>query len=505
MLRRLGDRGEGSLSYIGVILLIAAVAGAVTVVAIPEQVTASIRSAVCMVTRDNDCEDGRPGATPSGGTPSGGPSSAPATPQVSGSPVGETPEERELREARAAAGKADQDAQSLENEWANFDLLKEIGALGLDFIAGDIINCVKKPNFGDCAWALIGLVPWGKIGKLLKAIPKVIKLVDRFLDLKRRLDKARAARKAAKSRLDDAIEACRKKQPQPNSFPPGTPVLMADGSRRPIEKVRVGDRVHAADPETGRAGVRTVTDRIVGEGRKRLVDLTVDLDGRLGGPTATLTATSGHPFWVAGTDDWIDGGRLVFGDTLVTPGGGTVMVLKSRRYERAQKVYNLTVDDLETYYVAAGSLNLLVHNCRDLDKHEEPQPPPRPADPLRQGHTLKDHVNATDDELLRHAQAPNNPSNRASRWANRQKAEEVIDHALDDPANQQKIQNWLAKVGKGQAKDTFELRGRFGDGSLGDVMLSDGTKKAAGNGYRIVLKRAKGHKPGWYVYTAYPE
>lgn len=37
---------------------------------------------------------------------------------------------------------------------------------------------------------------------------------------------------------------------EPNSFVPGTGVLMADGTTKPIKDVRVGDQVLSADPET---------------------------------------------------------------------------------------------------------------------------------------------------------------------------------------------------------------------------------------------------------------
>ncbi|WP_281176597.1 Hint domain-containing protein, partial [Spirillospora albida] len=314
----MGDRGEGSLSYLTVILLVAAVTAVVSVVAVGDEISAGIRSGVCAVSQDEDCrEPGEgPGGSPSPGVSGTSPAAVPAG--------GETPEEREYREAKAAADKADQDARDVENEWNNFDLLKEIAKLGLDFIAGDIIKCIDNPNFMDCLWAIVGIVPWGKIGKLIKSIPKIAKLIDRFLDLKRRLDKARKSRKDAKDRLDRALEACTGKK-DPNSFAPGTPVLMGDGTRRPIERVRVGDTVWATDPETGRSGPRRVTHLIVGTDRKPMVDLTVDPDGQVGGPTARITATANHPFWAPGAGEWIGAGRLVFGDDLATPDGGRAM------------------------------------------------------------------------------------------------------------------------------------------------------------------------------------
>ncbi|MEO3822512.1 polymorphic toxin-type HINT domain-containing protein [Actinomadura sp. B10D3] len=506
MLRRLGDRGEGSLSYLTVILLVASVTAVVSVVTVGDKVAAGIRSGVCRVSQDKDC--GKPGGDPQAGgssSPSPGATSPGAVPAGS-----ETPEEREYREALAALNKANSDAKGVEDEWNNFDLLKEIAKLGLDFIAGDIINCVKNPNFLDCLWAIVGLVPWGKIGKVIKSIPKIAKLIDRFLDLKRRLDKFRKARKDAKDRLDKAVEACKKKK-DPNSFTAGTPVLMADGTRKPIEQVRVGDTVWATDPATARSGPRTVTARITGTGTKHLVDLTIDPDATLGGPTTTITATVGHPFWVDGVDDWIHAGELVFGDTLTTSAGGHAMVVDGRRYKRTETVYNLTVDDLHTYYVNAGSQELLVHNCGDLDKHEEP-PPGTPRGPHQLGHTIKDHVDLTDDQLRARAADPRNTKGVAGRWTDKATAQRAVDDALAnlDAPTQQRIQKWFQDLGKQKpgAKDTLELGPfTYGNGPLGKV-AKKGQQNLddASNRFTIVLKRAQSpkHKPGYYVYTAYP-
>jgi hypothetical protein len=51
------------------------------------------------------------------------------------------------------------------------------------------------------------------------------------------------------------------------------------------------------------------------------------------------------------------------------------------------------------------------------------------------------------------------------------------------------------------------LRGAFGArNSLGFVAHPDGrTITQAGNRYVIILKRAPGHRFGYYVHTAYPE
>ncbi|WP_261570966.1 HNH/ENDO VII family nuclease [Frankia gtarii] len=151
-----------------------------------------------------------------------------------------------------------------------------------------------------------------------------------------------------------ALESC-----TPNSFDGDTAVLMADGTRKRIRDVRVGDRVLATDPVTGRTEARTVTALIVGQGLKHLVAVSVDT----GRGSATLTATDHHPFWDDVDHAWVDADDLTSADTLRTPTGSHIRVTATREYDRAQTVYNLTVDTLHTYYVLAGQAPVLVHNA----------------------------------------------------------------------------------------------------------------------------------------------
>ena len=136
----------------------------------------------------------------------------------------------------------------------------------------------------------------------------------------------------------------------------GTEALMADGSTKPIEDVEVGDWVWAADPETGEQGARQVTDLITGEGDKQLVDIVIDGD--------TVTATHGHPFWVNDQGQWIDAEDLQSGDLLLLADGSTIAVDRVTERNAVQKVHNLTVDGIHTYFVVAGDDEVLVHNCR---------------------------------------------------------------------------------------------------------------------------------------------
>lgn len=140
-----------------------------------------------------------------------------------------------------------------------------------------------------------------------------------------------------------------------NSFVPATLVLMADGTTKPIADVHVGDMVMAADPETGERGPRGVTDTIVGDGVKELVDIEIDGD--------VVTATDGHPFWVDDEGRWVDAEDLEAGDVLLLADGDTVTIDAVRERTEVRRVHNLTVDGIHTYYVVAGDDPVLVHNC----------------------------------------------------------------------------------------------------------------------------------------------
>ncbi len=167
-----------------------------------------------------------------------------------------------------------------------------------------------------------------------------------------------------------------------NSFTGETRVLMADGSRKPISEVRIGDKVVATDPTTGRTAVRAVTALIVGSGQKNLVEITVDTDGDKGDETGTLTATDGHPFWVASEGRWLDAKDLRPGYVFETADHRSASVVAVREWTQQQQVYNLTVDEIHTYYVLAGTTPVLVHNC-------SAEPGPAPA-----GSTLDDYRQA---------------------------------------------------------------------------------------------------------------
>lgn len=146
-------------------------------------------------------------------------------------------------------------------------------------------------------------------------------------------------------------------------FLAGTEVRMGDGSDKDIEDVQVGDEVLATDPETGVTGKRRVTHLIVTEHDKYFNELTIATDDGL----EKLTATHEHPFWSPSEHRWVGAGELKPGMTLLTDDGDTVIVTGNRPFAKHAKTYNLTVDDLHTYYVLAGETPVLVHNSGPCD------------------------------------------------------------------------------------------------------------------------------------------
>lgn len=174
----------------------------------------------------------------------------------------------------------------------------------------------------------------------------------------------RAASSGGREAVETAGASCMRAL-APNSFAPSTAVLMADGTTKKIEDVKIGDLVLATDPTTGRTEKRKVTALIVGVGDKPMVEITVDTDGDRGDETAAITTTAGHPFWVPHLGKWMEAKDLGSGATLKTGVGTVVQIAAVKKWSaQHQAVFNLTVDGLHTYYVMAGDAPVLTHNCK---------------------------------------------------------------------------------------------------------------------------------------------
>ncbi|MEV3855588.1 polymorphic toxin-type HINT domain-containing protein [Streptomyces sp. NPDC050095] len=200
------------------------------------------------------------------------------------------------------------------------------------------IRCVT--GHGDCTEAIITdlltVASWG-IGKVAASA--------RFLSM---AEKA-APQSAAALRSLGLI--C--------SFRADTKVLLKDGKTKPISKIKPGDQVEAGNPRTGRhQGVRKVTSQLVHRDSD-LVDLTVR---SARGKATSLHTTAGHPFWDETAHAWIPAAQLTSGHQLVTATDRHISVVDVTVRDGSADMYNLTVEQLHTYYVLAGVTPVLVHN-----------------------------------------------------------------------------------------------------------------------------------------------
>ncbi|MCX5078984.1 polymorphic toxin-type HINT domain-containing protein [Streptomyces sp. NBC_00424] len=243
------------------------------------------------------------------------------------------------------------------------DLLGGIPFFGEIFDIGNCINyAVEGLAFGDsskytdAAWSCGAAIPflgWGAY--LVKGKKWYSKAESLWGSLK-----------GFKKKIDDVVKCMAK-----DSFPAGTLVLMADGSKLPIERVKVGDLVKAADPVTGVTGSRRVLDTIYTPDDRDFTTISL----QKGSGAGQLTATDHHPFWNKATGGWTDAGQLAVGDTLQSADGDSVKIAGVARWKKIQPAYNLTVAELHTYHVLAGEISVLVHNCnrwssqKNLDEH----------------------------------------------------------------------------------------------------------------------------------------
>ncbi|MFD5415769.1 polymorphic toxin-type HINT domain-containing protein, partial [Streptomyces nojiriensis] len=245
----------------------------------------------------------------------------------------------------------------LKSEMVHFgaDLLGGIPFFGEIFDIGNCINyAVEGLAFGDsskytdAAWSCGAAIPFLGWGAYLVKGKKWYSKAESLWD----------GLKGFGKKIEAAISCAAKK----HSFPAGTPVLMGDGATRPIEQIEIGDTVLATDPASGTTGPRRVEATIYTPDDREFTSITLrPQDGR-----GSLTATDHHPFWSETRKRWTDAADLNTGETLRNPGGTTVEIEKVTRWKDLKPAYNLTVNDLHTYYVLAGTTPVLVHNSGGL-------------------------------------------------------------------------------------------------------------------------------------------
>ncbi|MFC4065483.1 polymorphic toxin-type HINT domain-containing protein [Actinoplanes subglobosus] len=308
-----------------------------------------------------------------------------------------------------------------------------------------------------------------------------------------------SAEVASQKRLDMLMrqlrEAMERSCVRENSFDADTLVLMGDGTAKPISDVQVHDFVLATDPVTGRTGSREVTDLHLNQDSD-LADIQVrGPDGLID----TVNTTQEHPFWSVGDRSWTHAENLDAGDRLSVAGSGEATVVHTRSFTGQQPMYNLSVDDLNSYYVFVGVNAVLVHNdppgpdlC-DLEAMEQALSH-LPWEP----HTLKKHVNVSPSRATELAQGSDGGTNGV--WANKATAQTVVNTHL----RRKGIMDQIKKMPFGENR-TF--KGKINNQELGWVAKSDGTFiREKVYCYSVVIRKDKSikAKEKWYVFTSYP-
>ncbi|MGA8114788.1 MAG: RHS repeat-associated core domain-containing protein [Actinocatenispora sp.] len=277
-------------------------------------------------------------------------------------------------------------------------ILDLVGYVPVIGTVADAANAVWYATEGDwanagvsAAGAALGLVPAGKIvkigGKLVVKI--VIKgatkaaapALERAIAKKAAAtavrdladgaaqgatkDTGRGVKAAADAGAEDAGGAAEKVAAGcPHSFPTGTRVQLADGTSKPIDQIKIGDKIRNAKPDATKQETHRVDGVIVTTTDRDLVDITLATPD---GPR-TLTTTRHHRIWDVTTHHWTEAAHLRPGRTLQTSTAQPARIAAIRAYSDNRITYDLTINGLHTYYVKAGVATVLVHNCGGIGK-----------------------------------------------------------------------------------------------------------------------------------------
>jgi prepilin-type N-terminal cleavage/methylation domain-containing protein len=131
-----------------------------------------------------------------------------------------------------------------------------------------------------------------------------------------------------------------------------TPILMSDGSFKPIQDVKVGDKIIAFDEETG----EFKEDKVVKFFQHKADEYLIVND--------KLKVTKNHPVYSDG--NWVEIGSLKEGDNLLSSKGEPERIASIKEIKETVLVYNLEVNPYHTF-IAGG---IVAHN-----KTREEQPP----------------------------------------------------------------------------------------------------------------------------------
>jgi hypothetical protein len=141
---------------------------------------------------------------------------------------------------------------------------------------------------------------------------------------------------------------------QLNSFPAGT-LIHTEKGLKPIEEIKIGEKVLSMDENTETTSYQLVTDLTQSDRPYRLIEIALD-SGK------SIEATDEHPFYIKGKG-WNPASTLKVGQVLELHNGTTVVVEEVDTSVRRETVYNFTVANTHNYFV--GRDGVLVHNNTD--------------------------------------------------------------------------------------------------------------------------------------------
>ncbi|WP_202998796.1 polymorphic toxin-type HINT domain-containing protein, partial [Frankia nepalensis] len=173
------------------------------------------------------------------------------------------------------------------------------GVVGTVCGSAQAVGYALNGQWAEAALAGAGMLPGAAVvaggAKALKTFKQAEAVVTRYGD-----------------DVADAATTCAVGGGGRKSFAANTPVLLADGTTKPIDQIEVGDQVLATDPETGQQAAKTVSHVWVHD--DTLTDLLL-ADGTV------LTTTEDHPFWSATDHRFERADELTNGEKLLRPDG----------------------------------------------------------------------------------------------------------------------------------------------------------------------------------------
>lgn len=232
---------------------------------------------------------------------------------------------------------------------SSMDVLRHVikNVLKMVPVVGNVISavdCARNPNVWDC----VGAVPViGNAGRAAHGIEEGAEIVS---------DIAKADKVASDASTvgKNLAKTCT------HSFTADTPVLMADGTKKPISQIKTGDKVLSTDAHAGFTTVQNVIATMVHHDDD-LLDVKIMASN---GQTSTLHTTSRHEIWDITSRTWVEAHDLPVGDHLQQADGAIATVNAVTVAVGSSDMYDLTISTDHTFY--AGVSTVLVHNCDDL-------------------------------------------------------------------------------------------------------------------------------------------